>query len=296
MSYSSENNLSKMDIPSTVKSTLISYSLIEPTHRVCVLLSGGKDSGLVLYLLKEFGYNVSAIHLDLGYGLWSKKCREAAEALCKELGVFLKVVSAEDELGHTMKKIRDIVRLGEKWRFCHTCGVIRRRIFNIKARELGADRVATGHNLDDEIQTFLMNLLRGNVSAIRQIGPINQTLSTDRLVPRIKPLCFVSEDSIRDYVKQLGLPIVSLPCPCSFDAFRGEVERYLNRYSPRHKLRIYKRALMLRDLLRKKTTSSEINSCALCGEPSKAAICRPCSIYTSFQRIYLGTSRGAGID
>jgi len=70
-------------------------------------------------------------------------------------------------------------------------------LLNIAAKKLGATKVVTGHNLDDEAQTFMINLLRGDIERIyRGFGPIE---AKEGFIPRIKPLRYIYEEEIMIY-------------------------------------------------------------------------------------------------
>src|SRR3989344_3142140 len=76
------------------------------------------------------------------------------------------IVSFNKEFGFTLDKIV------KGRRPCSVCGVLRRSLLNTKARELGATKLVTGHNLDDEAQTIIMNQFRRNIDASSRLGPL----------------------------------------------------------------------------------------------------------------------------
>jgi tRNA(Ile)-lysidine synthase TilS/MesJ len=49
---------------------------------------------------------------------------------------------------------------------CAYCGVLRRKAINTGARQVKATKIATGHTLDDEVQTALMNIFRGDIARL----------------------------------------------------------------------------------------------------------------------------------
>jgi glucosamine 6-phosphate synthetase-like amidotransferase/phosphosugar isomerase protein len=81
--------------------------------------------------------------------------------------------------------------------------VLRRRALNVAAREAGADKLATAHNLDDETQTILLNLLHGDALRIARVNPV-LAMSHPKLVQRVKPLCEVPEKEIAFYAFKKG--------------------------------------------------------------------------------------------
>ena len=80
---------------------------------------------------------------------------------------------------------------------CAYCGVFRRKCMNLKAREIGADVLATGHNLDDAAQAILMNFTRGDVERLARMGPHEKV--QPGLVPRIMPLRQIPEKEVYLY-------------------------------------------------------------------------------------------------
>jgi len=264
-----------------VKATIKRFKLLNKSDKVAVLVSGGKDSTVVLYLLHKFGYTVSALHMNLGIGDWSNKNEQNVRDFCSGLGVPLTVLNFKELTGRSMRELRDIMRLKKGRRLCYTCGITRRQIFNKVAREIGATRVATGHNLDDEAQSALMNILTGNTIAILRFGPVANSSASSRLVPRIKPLFFCLESDVKCYSKLHNFPVLYQPCPCSYDAFRGEVEKFLNSYgsaSNNLKLAVVQNSLKLEKVLRIPALKA-LKACSVCGEPSSREVCKACEIF-----------------
>jgi len=83
-----------------------------------------------------------------------------AREITRVAGIEHHVFSFKDELGHTVDELASL-RPG----LCN-CGVFRRQILNKKARQLGASKLATGHNLDDEVESAMMNFMTDNLVRI----------------------------------------------------------------------------------------------------------------------------------
>jgi uncharacterized protein (TIGR00269 family) len=164
---------------------------------------------------------------------------------------------------------------------CSICGVIRRSILNRKARELKASKIATGHNLDDEAQTVVMNLLKGNVYQSARLGPKAGVIEDGKFVPRIKPLYFCLESETTRYSKLHDFPVVYEPCPCSLDSFRTHVKKLLNGMEaeyPGSKRSIIESFLKILPELKAAEAGGEVGECEVCGEPSSNKVCRVCAI------------------
>lgn len=265
-----------------VNQTLKRYKLCSKKEKIIVAASGGKDSTSVLYLLKKFGYHVEAMHLDLLIGEWSKQNSENLQKFCKENKIKLHLVNLRKELGASMCFIRSKVQKNSKISNCLVCGIIKRWLINKKARELGAKKLATGHNLDDEAETIIMNLLKGNLKLNLNLGPKTGIIQDKKFVPRIKPLYFCLNDNIKKYSQIKKFPVLYQPCPCRTESFRKKIRDLLNKTekeNPKIKMNIVKTFLKLLPALRKKYRIEEkLNYCKNCGEPSRQELCKMCRL------------------
>ena len=142
-------------------------------------LSGGKDSVVLTEILHEtFGADprVELIALSIHEGIegYRDKSLDACRELASQLDIHHEVVTYEEEFGIQMDRV--VEDDPEGMAACAYCGVFRRDLLSRYADALGADKLLTGHNLDDEAQTALMNVLSGDVRKIAQqfdasIGP-----------------------------------------------------------------------------------------------------------------------------
>jgi uncharacterized protein (TIGR00269 family) len=269
-----------------VRKTIRTNSLLDARDKTAVALSGGKDSAVVLYILhglskKAPKSELVAISIDQGIGDFQKKGLAAAKKLCRTLGVAHHIYSYKDELGVTMDEIMDRAgALENAAPACSYCGVLRRRILNQKAKELGVTKIATGHNMDDEIQAGMMNFIRGDLERIARMGAYVGVVKDERFVPRIKPLRDCPEDEVRLYAELKELPFVPVRCPYSGEAYRKTVREAIETIDERHpgsKFQMLKSIDRLIELMRKEKTG-KIGRCATCGEPSSQETCKFCEI------------------
>ncbi|MCX6695043.1 MAG: TIGR00269 family protein [Candidatus Altiarchaeota archaeon] len=265
-----------------VKSTIEKYGLIGGGDRVLVAVSGGKDSTTALYVLKKLGYNVEGIIIDHLLGEYSRKNLSNIQSFCSECGIKLHVVYMREEYGYSTCYIKSVLNSkGVRVNQCSICGVMRRSILNRKARELKASKIATGHNLDDEVQTVLMNMLKGNVYQSARLGPRAGVLDSGKFVPRIKPLYFCLEAETERYSRIHDFPVVYEPCPCSLDSFRTHVKKLLNgleEENPGVKYSIINSFLEILPDLKAHESGGAVKECEACGEPSSRRLCRVCEI------------------
>jgi uncharacterized protein (TIGR00269 family) len=282
-----------MDISQKVKQTLGKIKLTPPKgvprniskemftkgkkEKILVALSGGKDSAVTCYFLKNFGYNIEGFHINLGMGEYSNKCLKAVEKLCAQLEIKLNVYDIKKEMGSSMCYLRSKIQSQKNLKNCAICGVIKKWIMNKEARKLKADKIATGHNLDDETQTFLMNIFKGSIELSSNSGAISKNISDKKFVSRIKPLFYIPEEEVRKYSKKKKLPVIYEKCPCALDSYRIQVRKFVDTLSDKDKENIIKNFETLFKKLKKKK-NTEINYCEICGEPARNKICKMCQL------------------
>ena len=269
-----------------VKQTIQKYKLLEKGDKVLVASSGGKDSTTVLYLLHKFGYKPEALHINLRMGKWSEENLANLEQFCKNNGISLHVFDIRKLLGYSICYIKEVVRSRSKLKQCTICGVLRRWLLNRLARKLQADKIATGHNLDDASQTVLMNWFKGNLFIGANEGPKVGIVEDKKFVQRIKPLYFCLEKDVEAYSKSMNFPVLYQRCPCVQGAYRHEVRNMLNKLKKENndiKASIVKNFLRILPKLRQQVASSNLRYCKFCGEPSRNEACKACLIIQNFK-------------
>lgn len=266
------------EFESKVKKTIKKYRLINKKDRILVAASGGKDSTVILYLLKKFNYNVSALYINLHLGSYSERCLEAVKKICKENEIKLHVLDIKKEFGMRMCNIRCGVQQKIKVSNCMVCGIVKKWLLNKEARKLEADKIVTGHHLDDESQTVIMNFLQGNLMLGANSGPVTGSILDKKFVPRIKPLYFIPEKEIKRYSRIKRFDVVYEKCPCAVSSLRIKTRAFLNKVDENSKLRTVNNFLKMLPELRKKLHSQKIIYCEMCGEPSRNEICKKCSL------------------
>jgi len=264
-----------------VLETLKTFRLVEPGDRVAVAVSGGKDSLTTLYLLKkfsgEFGIEVIGVAVDEGIAGYREYKLKALADLAERLGVRIFIGRFEDYFGLTLDEAVGVLKeKGFEYKPCSVCGVFRRYVMNKLARELGATKLATGHNLDDEVQVFVMNALKAHIEGVVREG-ITSVAGGEGLVPRIKPLYFVTEKEVLTYTLLKGIQTPFVECPYIAYALRHPVRHWVNEVedkAPGFKYRI----LAVKELARKALPQPPggAQKCVVCGEPSSKPVCKAC--------------------
>ena len=271
-----------LEIENKVNKTIKQFNLLSKKEKILVAVSGGKDSTTVLYILKKLGYDVEAIAVDVNLGAYSKNNIKNITSFCKKEKIPLYTISIKEEFGCSQCYIRDTLNSkGIKLNSCAVCGVLRRYLLNKAAKKLKAKKLVTGHNLDDEAQSVMMNFFRNTLQLSARLGPKSGIADAGGFVPRVKPLYFIPEKDIERYSKIMKFPVSYRRCPCSSDVFRRFVGNLLDDYEKKNKFvkqNIVGYFMKLQPQLKQKHKSQKYGCCSVCGEPSKGKVCRTCQI------------------
>lgn len=197
------------------------FELIEPGDRILVGVSGGKDSWALLHLLRllqrkaPVSFDLLALNVDQGFPGYRA---DIVEDYLVRAGHPYEMRSARINL-----TVKEKIQPGET--FCSLCARLRRGALYRYADELGCNKIALGHHADDFIETLLLNLFfNGQIKAMH---PRLQAANGRHTV--IRPLCYVWEAEVLDYVPARGFPVVCCACPgCSDPTLqRHRVKRLL---------------------------------------------------------------------
>ena len=267
-----------------VRRTIRENRLVEGREKVVVAYSGGKDSGVCLFLLNRiFGKSnpIEALLVDEGIPKYRDKALAIAERNCRKWKVPFKRVFFEKEFGFSMV---DVMRkTGPKKEIgstCAYCGVLRRQLLNRFAKEMGAGKLATGHNLDDEAQSILMNVFDADLARFSRLGP--KSAASKGMVARIKPLYLCPEKEVIAFAKMQGIDYFEQQC-CPFkwqakrNDFREMVEGFEAKF-PGTMFSIVRFLKEAKELAGKRAGSKKILACSRCGEPSSQKICKACKM------------------
>lgn len=264
-----------MDIEKEITKTIKKYNLIEKGEKIIVALSGGKDSVTVLYVLNKLGYNPEALMIDLKIGEQSDAHRKNMEEFCRENKIPLHFIDFEKELKCNLNEVDKFLKKKNLTR-CTLCGVSKRWLLNKFAKDMGADKLVTGHNLDDETQNVLMNFLKGNIFLGINSSPISEEVDGG-FVRKIKPLFFIPEEEVRKYSLKNKFKLIYDPCPYARDTYRIIVRKWMASLSDEQKKKIVSNFQDLIPSLKKKQNSSA-RICKICGEPSSGEVCKYCEL------------------
>ncbi len=265
---------------SRINDLISEYELIKENELIAVALSGGKDSVLTLHALKGYqeflDFDLVAISVDEGIEGYRSHGIDAAVNNAHDLGIELIQKSFLEDEGFALDDIFSDFKSA-----CIPCGVFRRNILNKTAYELGADKIATGHNLDDEIQSFLMSFARGDTIKFSKFGPELDVIHP-KLVPRIKPLWNTPEKDVGMWAVLNDINIHLEECPYSHLSLRAKIKEFLNNNEDEHPgLKNNIMESFQKILTFENDISTNLNECELCGEPTSSNICKACEIKQS---------------
>lgn len=211
---------------SYVRRAVDDYQMIEDGDRICVGISGGKDSlallaglaGLRHFYPKSF--ELVALTVDMGF---DGVDFSAIEALCRELNVPYHV--KKTEIAQIIFDIR------KEKNPCSLCAKMRRGVLHSTAKELGCNKIAFGHHFDDVVETFMLNLFHeGRIGCFQ---PVTYLSRAD--ITLIRPLVYMPEKDVRYFANREKLPVVKSPCPADGHTEREEMKKLLDSLERQHK-------------------------------------------------------------
>jgi uncharacterized protein (TIGR00269 family) len=274
-------------IEAKVRGTIAKYSMFSFDDRIAAAVSGGKDSTSLLHILAKTERahpksSLVAVTVDEGIEGYRDEALAIAAANCEALGIEHQVISFKELYGFTLDEIIARAQLkGEKeLTACAYCGVLRRRALNVAARRVRADKLATAHTLDDEVQTSLMNIFRGDITRLAKEKPVTDEVHP-RLVRKVKPFCEIpeKESTLYAYVKKIRFQ--DTPCLYASEALRNDIRAMLNQMEekrPGTKFTVFKSIERIRPALNEVVKKEEFRECVECGEPASASLCRTCEL------------------
>ncbi len=271
-------------IKTRVFKTIEKYKLVENGDKICVALSGGKDSACALFLLRKYieekntDCEIKALHLNLGFEGFERAV-EVCEKQAKLVGVELEVVNVK-ELGIDIEKISK----KRKRAICSVCGVVKRYLLNKISRELACKKLATGHNMDDFLVFFFKNLLSKNYFWISKFKPKVES-THEKILCRIRPLFFIGNKETEIFCKKNKIPYLKSVCAYSqSSAIKRKREKWyeilysLEKIQKDFRYTLAQSVTEMSKFFEKWKGIEEFRECKLCGEVSNREICGFCKL------------------
>ena len=284
--YSGENLCSDCFSDSILRKaakTISKFKMIKNNDLVCVCVSGGKDSLVLLDILnkmsKTHNFKIFAVSIDEGIPGYRDEALKIVENFCAELKIEYKIFSYKKLFDLTLEESLDLRKDNNS--SCSICGIFRRRAFDYAAKTINANVIATGHNLDDVLQTFLINITSGDTG---KIGWMYPDTSSEK-VRKIKPLSEIYESEIVFYAFTNDLPFQTEPCPHMDEGIRTEIREFLNSLESNHsgiKNNMYNTILKLSQFTNQ-SIHKEKRICQICGNECTGKICSVCNMITDLK-------------
>ncbi|HUR26483.1 MAG TPA: TIGR00269 family protein [Candidatus Thermoplasmatota archaeon] len=267
-----------------------------PEGITAVALSGGKDSVSALHFMLRLiegrpGVRLAAVTVDEGIAGYRDSALDICRRVTDEWDIPWHVVRTKDLAGYAIDEYAagtagpkgDGLPMAAR-PACSPCGVFRRAGMNRLAREIGATAVVTGHNLDDQAQTVLMNTLKGDLERAARLAPHTEedVAHHPGLVRRILPFRSIPEKEVLLYAVLRGLPLHhEAECPYAARSHRfalRDVLVKLEEQTPGTRHALVKGAERLKPILQAALPTMAVASCPECREPTSGAMCVACTM------------------
>ena len=205
-------------ILSHMRKAIEEYHMIEEGDKIAICLSGGKDSITMLHAFKALQrfypkkFEIIAISIDPGFEFFDI---QFLQKICDDIEIPLFV-----EKSNAKEIVFDIRKEKNP---CSLCANLRRGVINSIAIREGCNKIALGHNQDDVLETFLLNLLyTGNIGTFAPVSFMDRTKIT-----LIRPLIYTPEKETKRFVKKSGLSVMPKVCPMDGTSKREDMKQLI---------------------------------------------------------------------
>ena len=205
-------------ILSHMRKAIEEYKMIDEGDKIAVCLSGGKDSITMLHAFKSLqrfypkNFELVAISIDPGFEFFDTKF---LQEICDNLDIPLFI-----EESHAKEIVFDIRKEKNP---CSLCANLRRGVINSVAIREGCNKIALGHNQDDVLETFLLNLLyTGNIGTFAPMSYMDRTKIT-----LIRPLIYTPEKETKRFIKKNNLSVMPKVCPMDGASKREDMKQLI---------------------------------------------------------------------
>jgi uncharacterized protein (TIGR00269 family) len=260
--------------------------MFSPQDHIALGLSGGKDSTALLQVLhtieRKFPQaQLSAIIIDEGIHQYRHEALQLAKLSCQRFNVPLHLFSFKQLFAITLDQLAETPQTHRQVSFCSFCGILRRKALNIAAKRINASKLVLAHNLDDELQSMFLSLLRGDLISLSKIHPVLGRISG--FVPKVKPFSEILEREIALYAYFNNLAFQTLPCPYQTSSMRTDIRAFLNQLEHNHPGIKYSTYRNFAKLIpnQPQTVQKTLTRCHICGEPAASLTCRACALLQS---------------
>ena len=205
-------------ILSNFRKAIEEYKMIDEGDKIGICLSGGKDSITMLYAFKALQrfypkhFDIVAISINPGFEFFDT---QFLQKICDDLNIPLFIDDS-----HAKEIVFDIRKEKNP---CSLCANLRRGIINSIAIKEGCNKIALGHNQDDVLETFLLNLLyTGSISTFAPKSYMDRTKIT-----LIRPLIYTPEKDIKRFIKKNDISVMPKVCPMDGKSKREDMKQLI---------------------------------------------------------------------
>ena len=205
-------------ILSHMRKAIEEYKMIEEGDKIAVCLSGGKDSITMLHAFKNLQifypkkFDIIAVSVNPGFEFFDTRF---LEDICNKIDVPLFI-----EKSNAKEIVFDIRKEKNP---CSLCANLRRGVINSIANREGCNKIALGHNQDDVLETFLLNLLyAGNIGTFSPVSYMDRSKVT-----LIRPLVYTPEKEIKRYIKRNDISVMAKVCPMDGTSKREDMKNLI---------------------------------------------------------------------
>ncbi len=205
-------------ILSYMRKAIEKYNMIEENDKIAICLSGGKDSITMLHAFKSLQrfypkkFEIIAISIDPGFDFFDTSF---LKEMCDNLEIPLFI-----EKTHAKEIVFDIRKEKNP---CSLCANLRRGAINSVAIREGCNKIALGHNQDDVLETFLLNLLyTGNIGTFSPVSYMDRSKIT-----LIRPLIYTPEKDTKRFVRKNNLEVMPKVCPMDGTSKREDMKQLI---------------------------------------------------------------------
>lgn len=195
------------------------FRMINEGDKVCVGVSGGKDSLVLLYAMSLYrhfcknSFELTAVTLDMGL---EKTDWSPVVELCERINVpyEVRITDIGDVIFNQRKEPNP----------CALCSKMRRGALTDYCKEIGANKLALGHHRDDAIETLAMSLLfEGRLHTFHPVTHLSR-----QNITQIRPMAYLPEKDIIHATRKFELPVTKSPCPANGETKRTEMKHLLD--------------------------------------------------------------------
>ena len=205
-------------ILSHMRKAIEEYSMIEEGDKIAVCLSGGKDSITLLHALKSLQrfypkkFELIAISVNPGFEFFDV---DFLQKICHgiQIPLFIENSNAK-EIVFDIRKEKNP---------CSLCANLRRGVINSIAIQENCNKIALGHNQDDVLETFLLNLFfTGNINTFSPVSYMDRSKIT-----LIRPLVYTPEKEIRRFIRKSNFEVMQKVCPMDGISKREDMKQLI---------------------------------------------------------------------